>query len=64
VGGPDHHHEAAVGLVSVVVIDGGDVKEVLALVTSDEGLVAVEAKPRTSTFRHLLGGEALEGTWQ
>jgi hypothetical protein len=41
--GTDHHEEAVVDIVGVIVVDACDVEEVLALVATGEGFVAVEA---------------------
>jgi hypothetical protein len=60
--GTDHHEEAIVDVIGVVVVDGRDVEEVFALVATDEGFVAVEAEPQSATFCHLFGGETLEQT--
>lgn len=54
------YHEAWLGLLHLV-FDKDDVEEVLALVAAGELLIAVELESHATTFRHLLGGQALEG---
>ena len=58
--GPNDHEQAVVDIsvvvITVVVIDGRDVEQVLTLVATHEGFITVEAEPRTSSFHHLLGG--------
>ena len=65
--GPNHHEEAIVDvgfiIIVVVVIDGYDVKQMLALAATREGFVVVEVELGMSLFRHLLDGEALEQAW-
>jgi hypothetical protein len=60
----NHHEEASVDVgvivVAFIVVDGHDVEQVLALVATREGFIAVEAKPGMLMFRHLLCGETLE----
>ena len=65
--GPDHHEQAIVDvvvvIVVVIVVDSCDVKEMFALVATSEGFITVEAESRSTMFRHLFGGEALERAW-
>jgi hypothetical protein len=61
LGPADHHHEATVGLLQVIVVDSSDIEEQLALVAMCKRLAVVEAEAGTTSLCHLFNGQALDG---
>lgn len=50
----NHHHEAAISLLWVIVVDDGLFKEHLALMAACKWLITVEAEAELMSFYHLL----------